>query len=122
LADLDHILTSVDSPPVARLWDAHHSFVAAREQPADTLSQTGRWVRHTHLKDPTPEGSDRRCVRLGAGEVPVEEEVRVPAASGDAGFCGFEWEKMTMAGYLVAAGVKSSRGASNVQLRQDQPA
>ena len=124
-ADLDAILTSVASPQFALLWDAHHSFVAAGEQPAGTCSKVGRWIRHAHLKDSKPEGADRRYVLLGAGEVPVQEQVRVLAASGYTGFYGFEWEKMwhpeieepevafphyakTMAEYLSAAGVKPS--------------
>jgi sugar phosphate isomerase/epimerase len=122
-ADLENILTSVASPQFALLWDAHHSFVAAGEQPADTFKRIGKWARHTHLKDSRPEGADRRYVLLGAGEVPVKEQVRVLAASGYKGLYCFEWEKKwhpeieepevafphyakTMAEYLSAAGVK----------------
>jgi sugar phosphate isomerase/epimerase len=124
-ADLENILTSVASPQFALLWDAHHSFVAAGEQPADTFAKVGKWVRHTHLKDSKPEGADRRYVLLGAGQVPVREQVRVLAAAGYKGLYGFEWEKKwhpeieepevafphyakTMAEYLSAAGVKAS--------------
>jgi sugar phosphate isomerase/epimerase len=123
--DLESILTSVASPQFALLWDAHHSFVAAKEQPADTFAKIGTWTRHTHLKDSRPEGADRRYVLLGAGEVPVKEQVRVLAAAGYKGLYGFEWEKKwhpeieepevafphyakTMAEYLSAAGVKAS--------------
>lgn len=124
-ADLENILTSVESPQFALLWDAHHSFVAAGEQPADTFARIGKWTRHTHLKDSKPEGADRRYVLLGAGEVPVKEQVKVLAAAGYKGLYCFEWEKKwhpeieepevafphyakTMAGYLSAAGVKAS--------------
>jgi sugar phosphate isomerase/epimerase len=122
-ADLENILTSVASPQFALLWDAHHSFVAAQEQPAYTFAKIGRWTRHTHLKDSKPAGADRRYVLLGAGEVPVKEQVRVLAASGYKGLYCFEWEKKwhpeieepeiafphyakTMAEYLSTAGVK----------------
>ncbi len=122
-ADLENILTSVASPQFALLWDAHHSFVAAGEQPAATFAKIGKWTRHTHLKDSRPEGADRRYVLIGAGEVPVKEQVRVLAASGYKGLYCFEWEKKwhpeieapevafphyakTMAEYLSAAGVK----------------
>jgi sugar phosphate isomerase/epimerase len=124
-ADLENILTSVASPQFALLWDAHHSFVAAGEQPADTFAKIGKWTRHTHLKDSKPAGADRRYVLLGAGEVPVKEQVRVLAAAGYKGLYCFEWEKKwhpeieepevafphyanTMAEYLSAAGVKAS--------------
>ena len=124
-ADIEGILTSVASPQFALLWDAHHSFVAGKEQPADTFAKIGKWARHTHLKDSKPQGADRRYVLVGAGEVPVKEQVRVLAAAGYKGLYCFEWEKKwhpeieepevafphyakTMAEYLSAAGVKAS--------------
>ncbi len=91
--DLAAILTRVDSPQFALLWDAHHTFVAGREQPADTWARLGKWVRHTHLKDSRPEGADRRYVLLGAGDVPVKEQVKVLAAAGYKGYYCLEWEK-----------------------------
>jgi sugar phosphate isomerase/epimerase len=122
-ADLENILKSVASPQFALLWDAHHSFVAAGEQPADTFAKIGTWARHTHLKDSKPAGAERRYVLVGAGDVPVREQVRVLAAAGYKGLYSFEWEKKwhpeiedpevafphyanTMAKYLTAAGVK----------------
>ncbi len=124
--DLLEILTRVDSPQFALLWDAHHSFVAGGEQPGDTWAKLGKWVRHTHLKDSKPAGpkvEDRRYVLLGTGEVPVKEQVRVLAGAGYKGFYCFEWEKKwhpeieepevafpqyakVMGEYLAAAGVK----------------
>jgi sugar phosphate isomerase/epimerase len=122
-ADLRELLTSVNSDAFALLWDAHHTFVAAGEAPADTFAALGQWVRHTHLKDSIPQGTDRRYVLTGTGQVPVKEQVRVLAAGGYKGYYCFEWEKKwhpeieepevafphyakTMAAYLDAAGVK----------------
>ncbi len=121
--DIEDILTRVDSPQFALLWDAHHSFVSGKEVPADTFATIGRWARHTHLKDSKPAGADRRYVLVGTGEVPVRDQVKVMAAAGYRGLYGFEWEKKwhpeiedpevafphyakTMAEYLAAAGVK----------------
>jgi sugar phosphate isomerase/epimerase len=127
--DLEHILTRVNSPNFQLLWDAHHSFVAGKEQPADTFARIGKWARHTHLKDSKPGASgkpgDRRYVLVGTGEVPVREQVKVMAAAGYKGLYCFEWEKKwhpeieepevafphyakTMAEYLGAAGVAKS--------------
>jgi sugar phosphate isomerase/epimerase len=122
-ADLENILTSVNSPQFALLWDAHHTYVAAKEKPADTFARLGRWIRHTHLKDSKPAEKDRRYVLVGTGEVPVAEQVKVLAGGGYKGVYSFEWEKKwqpeieepevaiphyakTMAAYLSAAGVK----------------
>ena len=122
--DLENILTRVDSPQFALLWDAHHSFAAGKEQPPETYSRIGKWIRHTHLKDSKPDGADRRYVLIGLGDVPVREQVKVLASHGYKGFYCFEWEKKwhpeieepevafphyatTMVEYLSAAGVKA---------------
>ena len=123
--DLEEILTRVGSPQFALLWDAHHTFVAGKERPADTYAKLGKWIRHTHLKDSKPEGTDRRYVLLGSGEVPVKEQVKVLAKAGYKGYYCLEWEKKwhpeieepevafpqyakAMGEYLAEAGVKPS--------------
>lgn len=121
--DLVAIESAVHSKAFALLWDAHHTFVAGNEAPADTYAAIGRFVRHTHLKDSKPAGTDRRYVLTGTGEVPVKQQVAVLAKAGYTGYYCFEWEKKwhpeieepevafphyarTMAEYLSAAGVK----------------
>jgi sugar phosphate isomerase/epimerase len=123
-SDLQTIIEGVGSPAFALLWDAHHTFVAGGEAPADTYKRLGRYMRHTHLKDSKPEGNDHRYVLTGTGVVPVKEQVRVLAANGYKGFYCFEWEKKwhpeieepevafphyakVMADYLAQAGVKA---------------
>lgn len=91
--DLVAILTRVGSPQFALLWDAHHTFAAGHERPADTYAKLGKWIRHTHLKDSRPEGSERRYCLLGAGDVPVKEQVKVLATAGYKGYYCLEWEK-----------------------------
>ena len=73
--DLVAIERAVHSDAFAILWDAHHTFVAGNEQPADTYEALGRLVRHTHLKDSKADGTDRRYVLTGTGEVPVKAQV-----------------------------------------------
>src|SRR6266536_3733170 len=48
------VLRQADSPAVALLWDAHHTFVSGHEEPEDTVRQLGRYIRHVHLKDSVP--------------------------------------------------------------------
>ena len=122
-SDLQTIIEGVGSPAFALLWDAHHTFVAGGEAPADTYQRLGRYMRHTHLKDSKPEGNDHRYVLTGTGVVPVKEQVRVLATGGYKGFYCYEWEKKwhpeieepevafphyakVMADYLAAAGIK----------------
>ncbi len=78
---------------VGLLWDTHHTFVAGREQPADTFKALRPYIRHTHIKDSRPEGSGVRYVLPGAGTVPIREIVGVLARGGYKGYYCFEWEK-----------------------------
>jgi sugar phosphate isomerase/epimerase len=90
------ILNGANLPTAALLWDAHHTFVAGKERPAETFKQLGKFVRHTHLKDSRPpQGGekDRRYVLTGEGEVPVKETVRTLVSGGYRGYFCFEWEK-----------------------------
>ena len=77
----------------ALLWDAHHTVVSAKESPAETFGELGRFVRHTHLKDSRPSGDGVRYVLTGMGTVPVRDTVQVLARSGYTGYYCFEWEK-----------------------------
>ncbi|MEO6723919.1 MAG: sugar phosphate isomerase/epimerase family protein [Blastocatellia bacterium] len=123
-ASLLGILNGVNLPTAALLWDAHHTVVAGKEQPAETFKNLSKFIRHTHLKDSVPAGKDRRYVLTGTGEVPVKETVKVLAANGYKGYYCFEWEKRwhpeieepevaiphyakVMREYLAEAGVKA---------------
>jgi sugar phosphate isomerase/epimerase len=120
------LLQRADSPNVALLWDAHHTFVSGKEQPEDTVRALGRYIRHTHLKDSAPAGNDRRYVLTGTGDVPVKRQIASLAKIGYRGLYSFEWEKRwhpqieepevafvqyanVAAQYLREAGVASSR-------------
>jgi sugar phosphate isomerase/epimerase len=87
------ILKGAAMPNVALLWDAHHTFVAGKEAPAETFKALGPYVRHTHLKDSRPEASGVRYVLTGTGTVPVKETVAVLVKAGYKGYYCYEWEK-----------------------------
>src|ERR1051325_2577306 len=90
------IIRQADSPAVALLGDAHHTFVSGKEAPEDTVRQLGSYIRHTHLKDSVPagpDGRDRRYVLTGTGEVPVRRQIEALAKTGYRGYYSFEWEK-----------------------------
>jgi sugar phosphate isomerase/epimerase len=119
------LMQIANSPNVALLWDAHHTYVGG-EQPEATVAALGKYIRHTHLKDSVPDGKDRRYVLTGTGEVPVKRQVAALARIGYRGYYSFEWEKRwhpeiaepevafaqyatVMSGYLHDAGVTASR-------------
>ena len=90
---LRELMERTDSPSVALLWDAHHTFASGHEEPEITVKQLGRWIRHTHLKDSVPDGKDRRYVLLGHGDVPVRRQIEALVAIGYPGIYSVEWEK-----------------------------
>jgi len=91
---LKDVLTRADSKHVALLWDAHHTFVDGHEQPEQTVAALGPWIRHTHLKDSVPDGTGRKYVLPGTGEVPMGRQVMALRKIGYKGYYCFEWEKV----------------------------
>jgi sugar phosphate isomerase/epimerase len=90
---LVELMQRASSPAVGILWDAHHTFVQSKEDPADTARQIMPYVKHTHLKDSRPDGNARRYVLTGEGEVPVRAQFEALARHGYRGYYSFEWEK-----------------------------
>jgi sugar phosphate isomerase/epimerase len=88
------ILEQADSPHVALLWDAHHTYVSGKEDPAFTVAQLRKFIRHTHLKDSRKEGNNVHYVLTGRGDVPVKRQIQVLAETGYQGYFSFEWEKV----------------------------
>jgi len=91
---LREVLTRVGSDHVALLWDAHHTFADGKEDPEFTVSQLGKWIRHTHLKDSVPDGNGRKYVLTGRGDVPIKRQLAALQKLGYKGFYCFEWEKV----------------------------
>jgi len=93
-ATLKSVLQMTDSEHVGLLWDAHHTFATSHEDPDYTVSQLGTWIRHTHLKDSTGNGEDRKYVLTGRGNVPIQRQIEALRSIGYKGFYCFEWEKL----------------------------
>jgi len=93
-SSLKDVLSRADSPHVGLLWDAHHTFATANEEPEFTVKQLGQWIRHTHLKDSVGSGEDRKYVLTGRGNVPVQRQIEALRSMGYKGFYCFEWEKL----------------------------
>ena len=93
-ATLMDVLQRANSPHAALLWDAHHTFATAKEDPETTVKQLGKWIRHTHLKDSVPAGDDRKYVLTGRGDVPIRRQIAALQTIGYTGYFCFEWEKV----------------------------
>ena len=93
-ASLKDVLRAANSNHVGLLWDAHHTFADSNEDPGFTVQQLGTWMRHTHLKDSTGSGEDRKYVLTGRGNVPIQRQIESLRSIGYKGFYCFEWEKL----------------------------
>lgn len=91
---LTEVFERANSPHVALLWDAHHTFATAGEDPEVTVKRLGKWIRHTHLKDSVQSGDDRKYVLTGRGTVPVKRQIDALRSIGYSGYLCFEWEKV----------------------------
>jgi sugar phosphate isomerase/epimerase len=90
---LKKVLTQADSKHAALLWDAHHTFAEGHEEPEVTVRELGQWIRHTHLKDSVLQGTERRYVFTGHGDVPVKRQMAALKGIAYTGYFCFEWEK-----------------------------
>lgn len=93
-ATLRDVFRRAESPHVALLWDAHHTFATGKEEPEYTVKQLGQWIRHTHLKDSVPAGDDRKYVLTGRGDVPIRRQIAALQSISYSGYYCFEWEKV----------------------------
>lgn len=87
------MMKGADMPEIGVLWDTHHTYLTGNEQPADTLKQIGKYVRHVHIKDSIQGEKELRYVLLGTGRLPVREIVKQLVRNRYSGYCSFEWEK-----------------------------
>ena len=93
-ATLKSVLQQANSEYVGLLWDAHHTFATSNEDPEFTVRQLGSWIRHTHLKDSTGSGEDRKYVLTGRENVPIQRQIEALRSIRYKGFYCFEWGKM----------------------------
>jgi sugar phosphate isomerase/epimerase len=93
-AALSDVLQRADSPHVALLWDAYHTFAEGGEEPEFTVSRLEKWIRHTHLKDSVIAEGGRKFVLTGRGDVPIRRQIAALRRINYQGFYCFEWEKV----------------------------
>jgi sugar phosphate isomerase/epimerase len=77
------------------LWDIMHP-LEARETPEETLGYLKEHLVHVHIKDGIPWGNPDmwswKYTRLGQGQIPIEQIVKMICASGYEGYFSLEWE------------------------------
>ncbi len=83
------ILDEFADDNLAALWDLHHTYRFANEEPKDTIRNLGAYVRHVHLCD----SDDAETYNLiGEGDAPIKEFMDALYSIDYAGFISLEWK------------------------------
>ena len=92
-AEVARVLTQVDSPSVAAVWDIHHPYRMG-ESIEETWRLIGSRVKHVHIKDGIKRADGSwQLVLLGKGELPCQATIKLLYAKGYRGYLSAEWEK-----------------------------
>ncbi|HEY8965800.1 MAG TPA: sugar phosphate isomerase/epimerase [Candidatus Methylacidiphilales bacterium] len=94
---LNRLLAANLCPPVPILWDSHHTWCLAGEEPEATWAALGPLVRHVHYKDSVSDAAGKegfRYVVPGAGEFPGGRLAALLRGAGFAGVVSLEWERL----------------------------
>lgn len=92
-ADLADLLSRVEHPNIAALWDVHHPYRMG-ESPEETDRLIGDRVAHVHVKDAVRRNGGWRFIPLGQGELPVQTMLSQLIARDFNGYVAVDWEKM----------------------------
>jgi fatty-acyl-CoA synthase len=92
-ARLRRLLESTASDAVAALWDLHHPYRVAGEQPEQTVQNLGAFVRHVHVKDSVMEDGAIKYRLMGEGDLPIDEMMQALRSINYEGFVSLEWVK-----------------------------
>ena len=87
---LRELLNSFACDHLAALWDIHHPYRFAGEDPEQTIQNLGAYIKHVHVKDSyTKDGEVFYCL-LGEGELPMDALVSALRSINYDGYFSFE--------------------------------
>ena len=94
------LLDSIPNPAFGALWDMGHTYRVGGESPQESYAAIGQRVGYTHVKDAVYDRQDPHAmedgwhyVPAGAGQLPLEESIRLLMSNGYDGWLLFEHEK-----------------------------
>jgi len=94
---LAKVLEQVQAPNVCALWDLHHPYRLAGEEPKRSYENLGKFTRYTHVKDSKLQSDGRyRPALAGQGDIPLAELIGLLLNGGFDGYFTLEWEKRWM--------------------------
>ncbi len=93
---LRSLLERIPSDAVGALWDIHHPYRIAGEEPEKTVQNLGAYIKYVHVKDSvmTEEGISYRMV--GEGDLPIDDMLLALSSINYDGYLSLEWVKRWM--------------------------
>ena len=101
---LRDLLDQLSSDAVAALWDMHHPYRFAGEDPEKTVQNLGAYIKYVHVKDSvmTDQGVEYRL--MGEGDLPIGQMMLGLRSINYEGYISLEWVKR-WAEHLSDAGI-----------------
>lgn len=90
---LRDLLDSIPSDSVAALWDMHHPYRYAAEQPSKTVENLGAYIKYVHIKDSVMIDGVASYRMMGDGDLPVEDMMLALTSINYEGAVALEWVK-----------------------------
>ena len=101
---LKALLDKVDRIEVAALWDMHHPYRYANENPDETVENLGAYIKYCHVKDSVMVDGKAEYKLMGEGDMPLSEMFDALGKIGYDGYVSLEWVKR-WAKNIFSAGV-----------------
>ncbi len=92
-ARLCRLLDHAASDAVAALWDMHHPYRFAGEEPGKTVQNLGAYIKYVHIKDSVVEDGSIRYRMMGEGDLPVDDMMLALRSINYDGYISLEWVK-----------------------------
>ena len=101
---LKALLDKVDRIEIAALWDMHHPYRYANENPDETVENLGAYIKYCHVKDSVMVDGKAEYKLMGEGDMPLSEMFEALGKIGYEGYISLEWVKR-WAKNIFSAGV-----------------
>ncbi len=90
---MKEFMESVDRANSGVLWDIHHPYRYFNEDPEETYSNIGKYVKYVHIKDSVMENDNVKYKIIGKGDVPVLKSLEILKENGYDSYITLEWVK-----------------------------
>ncbi len=84
------------------LWDINHPYRDFNEEPDQTITNLGAYIKHVHIKDSVIENGDVKYKLLGEGDLPIASMLLALESVNYDGFLSYECQPETMEDFGIA--------------------